>query len=164
VRSAGVRRTLVVVIAVPVAVLVVVLGWVLYDPGSGGNPTGRLTNQTNTGPYSASTAPTSSSAGTSSPTSSDDGLATVSVDDLPPEAGDTLALIAAGGPFPYDQDGITFENREGLLPAHDSGYYREYTVVTPGSPDRGARRIVVGSAGEQYYTADHYVSFARIVP
>jgi ribonuclease T1 len=164
VRSARARRALAIAIAVPVAVLVVVLGWVLYDPGSGGNPDGRLTNQTNTGPYPVSTAPTSTSSGTSGTTSTDDGLPTVSVDDLPPEADDTLALIAAGGPFPYDQDGITFENREELLPVHDSGYYQEYTVVTPGSSDRGARRIVVGSAGEQYYTADHYASFARIVP
>jgi ribonuclease T1 len=146
---------------VVVAVLLVVLGWKLYDPGSGGHVDGRLTNQTNTGPFSVSSAPTPSS---SDPASTDDGLPTVSVDDLPSEARDTLVLIAAGGPFPYDQDGITFENREDLLPAHDSGYYQEYTVLTPGSSDRGARRIVVGSAGEQYYTADHYASFARIVP
>ncbi|WP_460854392.1 guanyl-specific ribonuclease [Nocardiopsis coralliicola] len=80
--------------------------------------------------------------------------------DLPAEAHDTLELIEAGGPFPHPQDGTTFENREGLLPDQDTGYYKEYTVETPGSPDRGARRIVAGEAEEEdYYTADHYESF-----
>jgi ribonuclease T1 len=83
---------------------------------------------------------------------------------LPAEARQTLALIDSGGPFPYDQDGVVFENREGLLPDHDTGYYHEYTVPTPGSPDRGARRIITGSAGELYYTGDHYRSFERISP
>ena len=74
----------------------------------------------------------------------------------------TLALIYAGGPFPYRQDGTVFSNREHLLPAEAHGYYHEYTVPTPGSPDRGARRIVMGSQGEAYYTDDHYRSFWRI--
>ncbi len=86
----------------------------------------------------------------------------VAATSLPPEARQTLALIERGGPFPYDQDGVVFENREGLLPDHDPGYYHEYTVPTPGSPDRGARRIISGSAGELYYTDDHYRSFERI--
>ena len=88
--------------------------------------------------------------------------ASVAASSLPAEARQTLALIARGGPFPYDRDGVVFENREGLLPDHDSGYYHEYTVPTPGSPDRGARRIISGSAGELYYTDDHYRSFERI--
>jgi ribonuclease T1 len=92
------------------------------------------------------------------------GMAVVTVADLPPEAVATLLLIAAGGPFPYRQDGVTFENREGLLPARASGYYREYTVPTPGSSDRGARRIIGGAEGERYWTADHYDSFAWIAP
>ncbi|MCX5400620.1 ribonuclease domain-containing protein [Streptomyces sp. NBC_00102] len=79
--------------------------------------------------------------------------------DLPSQAHDTLDLIDAGGPFPYSQDGVVFQNREGVLPSHASGYYHEYTVVTPGSSTRGARRIVTGSAVEDYYTADHYVTF-----
>ena len=87
---------------------------------------------------------------------------TIAVEDLPAEAATTLRLIEAGGPFPYDQDGAVFRNREGILPAHPRGYYHEYTVETPGSPDRGARRIVTGDAGERYYTDDHYESFARI--
>lgn len=75
-----------------------------------------------------------------------------------------LAAIDSEGPLPYAEDGQTFQNREGLLPAHPIGYYREYTVETPGSPDRGARRLVIGGAGETYYTADHYASFMRIDP
>lgn len=81
---------------------------------------------------------------------------------LPPEARQTLALIRQGGSFPYGKDGSTFGNREGLLPRQSRGYYREYTVVTPGSRDRGARRIVAGRAGEYWYSADHYRSFRRI--
>ena len=85
---------------------------------------------------------------------------------LPPEARDTLALIRRGGPFPYRQDGSIFGNRERLLPAHEHGYYREYTVPTPGANDRGARRIVAGgdvrNSGEYYYSDDHYNSFRRI--
>ncbi|MGQ0511314.1 MAG: ribonuclease domain-containing protein [Betaproteobacteria bacterium] len=85
---------------------------------------------------------------------------------LPPEARATLALIRKGGPFPYQKDGSTFGNREGLLPRRPRGYYREFTVKTPGSRDRGARRIVAGggrSPGEFYYTDDHYRSFRRIL-
>lgn len=83
--------------------------------------------------------------------------------DLPKEARATLALIKAGGPFPYDKDASSFGNREGLLPRERRGYYREYTVKTPGSGDRGARRIVAGKPGEYYYTEDHYRSFRRII-
>lgn len=83
---------------------------------------------------------------------------------LPAEALDTLALIRHGGPFPYRQDGTIFQNREGRLPDRPRGYYREYTVATPGSRDRGARRIVTGGKPprEYYYTADHYRSFRPI--
>lgn len=90
-------------------------------------------------------------------------LPTASVDDLPAEALDTLALIEDGGPYPYDQDDGTFGNREGLLPDQYDGYYREYTVETPGSPDRGARRLIVGADGEVYYTDNHYESFVEVV-
>ncbi|MYT71696.1 ribonuclease [Streptomyces sp. cg28] len=80
--------------------------------------------------------------------------------DLPSQAHDTLDLIEAGGPFPYSQDGTVFQNREGVLPSQSTGYYHEYTVITPGSSDRGARRIVTGEASqEDYYTADHYATF-----
>jgi ribonuclease T1 len=86
----------------------------------------------------------------------------IALAELPAEARATLALIKAGGPFPYRQDGGTFGNRENLLPRRDRGYYLEYTVKTPGARDRGAQRIVAGSGGEFYYTADHYRSFKRI--
>jgi guanyl-specific ribonuclease Sa len=81
---------------------------------------------------------------------------------LPPEATDTAELIEQGGPFPYPQDGTVFQNREDLLPDCAAGYYHEYTVKTPGSPDRGARRIVTGDDGEHFYTDDHYASFSLI--
>ena len=85
---------------------------------------------------------------------------------LPPEAHDTLRRIEAGGPFAHRQDGSTFQNRERLLPPQPRGYYREYTVETPGSDDRGARRIVAGGDPpvEFFYTDDHYRSFRRIDP
>jgi ribonuclease T1 len=92
----------------------------------------------------------------------------ISLGQLPQEARQTLALIKAGGPFPYAKDGSVFGNREGLLPKRNRGYYREYTVKTPGAKDRGARRIVAGGCGEYacveyFYTADHYRSFKRII-
>jgi ribonuclease T1 len=88
---------------------------------------------------------------------------TIGVGQLPAEARETLALMASGGPFPYSQDGVVFQNREGLLPARPRGTYHEYTVVTPGSADRGARRLIVSAAGERYYTDDHYASFRFVV-
>jgi len=90
-------------------------------------------------------------------------LPTITLDELPIEAIETLLLINDGGPYPYRQDDGTFQNREGILPDRSSEHYREYTVDTPGSPDRGARRIVSGADGERYYTADHYDSFREIV-
>lgn len=83
---------------------------------------------------------------------------------LPPEALTTLQLIERGGPFPHRQDGTVFQNREGLLPQRPRGYYREYTVRTPGLSHRGARRIVTGGHPPEvyYYTEDHYRSFRRL--
>jgi ribonuclease T1 len=86
----------------------------------------------------------------------------IALAELPSEARQTLTLIRAEGPFPYAQDGAAFGNREGRLPARAPGYYREYTVRTPGARDRGARRIVAGRGGEHYYTHDHYRTFRRI--
>jgi len=95
-------------------------------------------------------------------------LAPVAVADLPVEARHTLALIHANGPFAYDRDGVAFGNRERMLPPRPRGYYREYTVKTPGSKGRGARRIVCGgeteSLAECYYSDDHYQSFKSIRP
>lgn len=90
------------------------------------------------------------------------GLDWVAVEELPAQAAETIAAIKSGGPFPYDRDGVVFGNFEGILPDRSNGYYREYTVPTPGSADRGARRIVVGTDGEFYWTSDHYRTFQRI--
>lgn len=95
--------------------------------------------------------------------------APVALQALPEQARETYGLVLSGGPFPYRKDGSVFGNRERLLPVQQRGFYREYTVRTPGSRDRGARRIVCG--GERptqpqacFYTADHYASFRRIAP
>lgn len=90
------------------------------------------------------------------------GMKSVAVGSLPPEARTTLKLIDSAGPFPYRQDGVVFENREQHLLKEPSGYYHEYTVVTPGSPDRGTRRIITGSNGERFYTDDHYATFRLV--
>jgi ribonuclease T1 len=74
----------------------------------------------------------------------------------------TLSLIDRGGPYTSQKDGSTFSNREGRLPAQPRGYYREYTVPTPGAKNRGARRVVQGRGGETWYTRDHYKTFVRI--
>lgn len=93
------------------------------------------------------------------------GLPWVLEEELPVFAQGTLALIDQGGPFPCDKDGVTFENREGILPDHDRGYYAEYTVLSATSCDgpRGPLRIVTGEGGEFYWTEDHYESFERIL-
>ena len=112
----------------------------------------------------AAPAPTTPPIGSTAPgaAAAPAGMATLARSALPQEALDTLALIASNGPFPYSQDGAVFQNREGLLPDRPRGHYHEYTVVTPGSSDRGARRIIAGDAGEFYWTQDHYKSFERI--
>ena len=102
------------------------------------------------------------------------GLEWIAVSSLPPQGQQTYRLILSGGPFPYARDGVAFQNREGVLPrrsrgAYSLGAYREYTVRTPGSSDRGARRIVCAESVQQrvpecYYTGDHYASFQRIRP
>lgn len=143
-------------LAMALVVAVALAVWFLSggDPGTPTGageepPPGRVASSADATPGAPSTDP-------------DSGLAYVELADLPPEAAQTLGLLDSGGPFPYAQDGATFENREGLLPERDLGYYAEFTVETPGSEDRGARRIVVGEGGEEYWSADHYDSFARI--
>ena len=99
--------------------------------------------------------------------SADSRTAIVNTAELPRQGRETYGLIRQGGPFPYDKDGAVFGNRERTLPAQKRGFYREYTVATPGSRDRGARRIVCGGPARAphacYYTADHYASFRKIV-
>ena len=89
-------------------------------------------------------------------------IRTVDVAELPKEAVQTIALIKKGGPYPYKKDGTVFGNFERRLPLHERGYYKEFTVPSPGSRDRGARRIILGKAGELYYTDDHYESFRLV--
>ena len=96
------------------------------------------------------------------------GQAEIARSELPAEGQETYRLILAGGPFPYEKDGVVFGNRERLLPRHPRGYYREYTVSTPGSRDRGARRIVCGGWQAShpeacFYSSDHYANFRQIV-
>ena len=134
------------------AVVIVVLAWVVVRGGH--SAAGPAVQQ---GSAIATYTP---GPGATDPVS---GLPWVAESGLPREARHTLALVRAGGPFPYPRsDDQTFANRERLLPAEPRGYYREFTVVTPGSADRGARRIITGSGGEKYWTADHYASFSRI--
>lgn len=130
---------------------VMLVAWLVTGSGQGESGLGGSDASSSTG---ASSTPSSEREG---------GLLAVQVADLPPEAARTLELIDAGGPFPEpDHDGGVFENREDLLPDHPLGYYREYTVPTPGSQGRGARRIISGDGGEFYWTADHYGSFSLI--
>ena len=95
-------------------------------------------------------------------------LPAVATADLPREAREVLVLIPDGGPFAHERDGVSFGNRERLLPARPRGYYREYTVRTPHERSRGARRIVCGGTPTApdacFYTDDHYQSFRRIIP
>ena len=97
-----------------------------------------------------------------------DSLGTVSLAELPAQGQQTYERIHQGGPFPYEKDGTVFGNRERLLPSKLRGYYREYTVKTPGSRNRGTKRIVCGGQAKApdtcYYTADHYASFRKIQP
>lgn len=141
------RSKLVAFAGLVIAVVVLVVAMV----GGGG-----LTAPTTTPePGSAS----SSAAAVANPST----LPTINASQLPKEARQTLALIAKGGPYPYREDNGNFGNFEGRLPKKTSGFYKEYTVTTPGESDRGARRIVVGKDSAKYYTADHYESFTFIV-
>ena len=143
--------------------LILVAAWIVLFGGSGGSGGADGTDGTSSGssPTSVSgeASPGVSPGSGETPTS---GLPRIAESELPPEGRETLVLIHDGGPFPYDRDGITFENREGILPEEERGYYSEYTVPTPGEEDRGARRIVSGEDGDQYYSDDHYASFRQI--
>ncbi len=109
--------------------------------------------------------PTATAAATAAPTRirSQSGLPFILYNDLPPEAQETIRLIDNNGPFPFRQDDSTFQNREGILPRQSRDWYREFTVITPGSRDRGARRVVEGEDGLLFYTDDHYASFQEVI-
>ncbi|WP_018548988.1 ribonuclease domain-containing protein [Streptomyces sp. LaPpAH-108] len=129
------------------------------DPGAGTAPPG----VTRTTVAATSSAAVSSGPSTASAPSWAKGMATVPASRLPVEAQRTLTLIDKGGPYPYTRDGIVFGNYEGLLPQHPRGYYHEYTVPTPDSRTRGARRLITGQGTEIYYTDDHYNSFRAVL-
>ncbi|HET6299499.1 MAG TPA: ribonuclease domain-containing protein [Kribbella sp.] len=128
-----------------------------------------LTLTATTSSYAGQTAPTQyavqGGSGSAAPALTA-ALPSCTLSSLPSQARTTWNLIRSGGPFPYSQDGSVFQNREGLLPPKSSGYYHEYTVKTPGSSDRGARRLIGGGAltnpASLYYTADHYASFCLV--
>lgn len=141
----------------PLLVIVLVAGlwWVVTrddSTGSAGTPGTRAT----------ATAGQEGTAYPSGGKTPDSGLDTIAESKLPKQAKKVLGLIRAGGPYKYEQDDKTFQNREGILPSQKRGYYREYTVETPGSDDRGARRIIGGREGDRYWTDDHYDSFRQI--
>lgn len=151
------------VLVVGVAVLI----WVLVNSGigsAGGHSDHRPANQQTSGTK------TKSGQGSKAPqgkqgTDPQTGLPWIDEGDLPAQGRQTLELIDRGGPYPYDKDGSTFGNFEGVLPKQGKGFYAEYTVKTPGEGDRGARRIVTGGKGRQlqyFWTDDHYETFSRI--
>ncbi|MEV7094152.1 ribonuclease domain-containing protein [Amycolatopsis sp. NPDC051045] len=142
-----------------IGLLVLVLGgWLVKDVLSDGS--------SSPAPSTSASAPAKSSApakGSAAVPGADSGLPVKALSALPPQASDTWKLIEAGGPYPYPRnDDVVFENREKRLPGKKSGYYHEYTVKTPGSADRGARRLITGQAHELYYTGDHYASFVVV--
>lgn len=149
-----------------IAVVILVLAIVNGPAPSGSVTSGSVTGSsgTTTAPAPAPSAPVGAAPGREAPApANNSGLADVNASQLPKEARQTLALIAKGGPYPYERDGMNFGNFEGLLPKQSGGYYKEYTVRTPGESDRGARRIIAGKDGAKYYTPDHYESFKFIV-
>lgn len=90
-------------------------------------------------------------------------MSKIDYDDLPDAAKEIMKKIDEGGSFPHAQDGTIFKNDRNILPAKEMGYYKEYTVPTPGIQHRGTRRIVTGKGGEKYYTSDHYKTFSDIM-
>ena len=150
------RPAVALVLSVLVAGALLAFGYTgLFEPPTGIPTPGAVSSAV---PAPPGAGPGSSGAVVENPS----GLPAVRESELPADARKTLALIRAGGPYWYSQDDQAFGNLERILPLKDRGYYREYTVPTPGEPDRGARRIVTGSVGEKYYTADHYDSFSFI--
>ncbi len=147
--SLPVRRIGFVPLILVALVVLLAVGWIARATTGSPDP----------GMTTLSVAPRASTTGTAA----SDGLAQVRYADLPAAARRTLVRVDDDGPYPYRQDGSVYSNRNGDLPRQTAGYYHEYTVVTPGSKDRGARRIVVGRDRTAYYTADHYETFRRVL-
>ncbi|MFG2846510.1 ribonuclease [Kitasatospora sp. NPDC048296] len=156
-----------VVVAVLILAVLAGAGYLLAGRGGSSHPKAAASATTTAKPSAPKPTPpagggTPATSGTWVP--ADPALADVCRTKLPSQAQDTLALIAKNGPYPYNRDGIVFENRESRLPKKAGSYYHEFTVVTPGSNDRGTRRVVTGGSGEQYWSPDHYVTFQEIDP
>ncbi|MDR5741255.1 MULTISPECIES: ribonuclease [unclassified Caballeronia] len=132
----------------------------------GCNKDGSRNAAQDSGASASSAAQSASAAVPASGTQERGALSAIAQAQLPGEAAETLRLIKAGGPFPFGEDGVLFRNSAVLLPQHPRGYYHAYTVRTPGSTDRGQRRIVCGGPRKQtsdcYYTDDYYATFKRI--
>jgi ribonuclease T1 len=175
------RRKLGLVIGGCAVLIVVALAFFLIGKSTSSRATTTTTKSASTQAATKSSTKTTTSAGNSSTSNlsksatsvtvtpvggantGKSGLEIVKAASLPPEARTTMKLIDANGPFPYSRDGVTYNNLEKILPKQTKGYYHEYTVVTPGSKDRGARRIIAGAKGERFYTDDHYASFKEVV-
>jgi len=145
-----------------------ILGLSVILGGCGKGGSGNGTQEPGTSASEAQVQPGQAASGSSAASGAQapSAPAVVTKAQLPAEAGETLRLIKAGGPFPFGEDGVLFRNSAALLPQHPRGYYHAYTVRTPGSADRGLRRIVCGGPRKQisdcYYTDDYYASFKRI--
>jgi guanyl-specific ribonuclease Sa len=143
--------------------VLVLVGWFVKDLAGGSTPA--APSATSSAPAASSRSAPATATATATVPGAASGLAVQPLSALPPEAAGTWALIRKGGPYPYPRnDGVVFRNAEKLLPRKADGYYHEFTVRTPGSPDRGARRLITGSERELYYTADHYDSFVVVDP
>lgn len=138
-------------------------------PAAGRQTTTTLATAAHSGTHRTTTttrAPTTSTRPkrTTTTTTPADGLAVIKESALNTQAADTLVAIRAGGPFDFPRnDGVVYHNLNRVLPRQRDGYYREYTVRTPGASNRGARRLVTGAVGELYYTSDHYQTFWRVL-
>lgn len=138
-------------------------------PAAGRRTTTTLATAAHSGTHRTTTttrAPTTSTRPkrTTTTTTPADGLAVIKESALNTQAADTLVAIRAGGPFDFPRnDGVVYHNLNRVLPRQRDGYYREYTVRTPGASNRGARRLVTGAGGELYYTSDHYQTFWRVL-
>ena len=160
-------RRLIAVGTLVAVVVVFILVWLVAGRGGGTPSTSAATSAVTTavpvGTITTTPVKTSTTTTTATIAPPVSGVATVKLADLPPEAQHTVKLVLAGGPYPYQRDGVVFENRERHLPTHASGYYHEYTVVTPGASTRGTRRIIKGGRGELFYTDDHYGRFEQVI-
>jgi len=164
------QRTRWIAVAVALLVVGIAVGWIARGAGAGTTSSSPASSTVAGATVAGATVDVTTVDVTTAPVDSADpncpairAAATIGVDELPSQAVDTLGLVADGGPFPFEQDGGVFQNRERLLPLQATGYYHEYTVITPGSPDRGARRIIVGECGDRWYTDDHYDSFRLVI-